>query len=543
MEYKKNDCLTVQIEDMGNEGEGIGRVDGFILFVKDAVIGDTVRVKIMKAKKNYAYAHLEEILEPSPYRQTPRCPVCRQCGGCQLQALSYEKQLEYKQNKIRGSLIRLGGFAEDTVDAVMEPILGMNGEGEEPFHYRNKAQYPVGRNRAGDIITGFYAAHSHSIVPNTDCALGAGENRKILEEVLAYMKENRVSAYDEESGKGIVRHILIRKGFASGEIMVCLVINRKQVQDGKWLPAQEDLIRRLRAVFGMASISVSCNTERNNVIMGNCAYTLWGKEQISDTIRMRDMRKTGFPFTGDKLHFGISPLSFYQVNPLQTEKLYSTALEYADLHGTESVWDLYCGIGTISLFMAKRAGRVYGVEIVPEAIADAGRNAQENGIHNAAFFVGKAEEVLPAFYEKQSVAYAGAAQKGGRHLSQEEALPGITGEGGWQSDMLHPDVIVVDPPRKGCDSACLDTILKMQPSRVVYVSCDPATLARDLKILCAGGYVLKRVRGCDMFPQSGHVETVCLLSNRKPDARVKIDVDLEDYYRIKDEQKKNKASE
>lgn len=458
MEIKKNDILTVEITDTGIEGEGIGKTDGFILFVKDAVIGDTVQVKVMKAKKNYAYAKLEKVLVPSPFRVQPPCPFHRQCGGCQLQPLSYEKQLEFKQNKIRNNLIRIGGFSPEQIDACMEPIIGM----EDPWHYRNKAQFPFGYDKEGNVVTGFYAGRSHNIIANTDCALGVEENKTVLETILAYMKKYGVSAYDETSGKGLIRHVLIRKGFASGQLMACIVIN------GNKLPEEKALAEELWKIPGMTSVSINVNTERTNVILGKKVRVLKGEEKIEDTI-------------GDVV-FRISPLSFYQVNPVQTKKLYGQALEYAGLTGEETVWDLYCGIGTISLFLAKKAKKVYGVEIVPEAIADAKENAARNGITNAEFFVGKAEEVLPRKYEEEGV---------------------------------YADVIVVDPPRKGCDEKCLETMVRMRPERIVYVSCDSATLARDLKYLGEMGYEVRKWRGCDMFPGTIHVETVVLLTRKK----------------------------
>ena len=452
MEIKKNDILTVEITDTGIEGEGIGKTDGFILFVKDAVIGDTVQVKVMKAKKNYAYAKLEKVLVPSPFRVQPPCPFHRQCGGCQLQPLSYEKQLEFKQNKIRNNLIRIGGFSPEHIDACMEPIIGM----EDPWHYRNKAQFPFGYDKEGNVVTGFYAGRSHNIIANTDCALGVEENKTVLETILAYMKKYGVSAYDETSGKGLIRHVLIRKGFASGQLMACVVIN------GNKLPEEKALAEELWKNPGMTKESINVNTERTNVILGKKVRVLKGEEKIEDTI-------------GDVV-FRISPLSFYQVNPIQTKKLYGQALEYAGLTGEETVWDLYCGIGTISLFLAKKAKKVYGVEIVPEAIADAKENAARNGITNAEFFVGKAEEVLPQKYEEEGV---------------------------------YADVIVVDPPRKGCDEKCLETMVRMRPERIVYVSCDSATLARDLKYLGEMGYEVRKWRGCDMFPGTVHCE-VCV---------------------------------
>lgn len=473
MAYEKNDMVTVTIEDVGMEGEGIGKIDGFPLFIKDAVVGDTVEAKIIKSKKNYAYARVEKVVTPSPFRVEPPCKSHRQCGGCQIQALSYDRQLAFKQDKVRNNLLRIGGFSEAEVDRVMEPVVGM----ENPLRYRNKAQYPFGTDRQGNPITGFYAGRTHSIIPNTECYLGREENREILQVILDYMKEYHVNAYDEETGKGLIRHALIRTGFYTREIMVCLVINYKGKQES-YLPRQDKLLEKLALIKGMTSVSVSINTERTNVIMGKEIHTIWGSDTITDKIRVRDTGKVDMPYTGEELTFSISPLSFYQVNPMQTEKLYSLALEYAGLTGKESVWDLYCGIGTISLFMALRAKEVYGVEIIPQAIDDARQNAVRNHISNAEFFVGKAEEVLPAAYEKEE---------------------------------SHPDVIVVDPPRKGCDEKCLDTMLKMAPSRIVYVSCDSATLARDLKLLCAGGYRLERVRPVDQFAHTVHVECVIMM--------------------------------
>ena len=490
MAYEKNDMVTVTIEDVGMEGEGIGKIDGFPLFIKDAVVGDTVEAKIIKSKKNYAYARVEKVVTPSPFRVEPPCKSHRQCGGCQIQALSYDRQLAFKQDKVRNNLLRIGGFSEAEVDRVMEPVVGM----ENPLRYRNKAQYPFGTDKQGNPITGFYAGRTHSIISNTECYLGREENREILQTILDYMKEYHVNAYDEETGKGLIRHALIRTGFYTGEIMVCLVINYKGKQES-YLPRQDKLLEKLALIKGMTSVSVSINTERTNVIMGKEIHTIWGSDTITDKIRVRDTGKVDMPYTGEELTFSISPLSFYQVNPMQTEKLYSLALEYAGLTGKESVWDLYCGIGTISLFMALRAKEVYGVEIIPQAIDDARQNAVRNHIANAEFFVGKAEEVLPAVYEKEE---------------------------------SHPDVIVVDPPRKGCDEKCLDTMLKMAPSRIVYVSCDSATLARDLKLLCAGGYRLERVRPVDQFAHTVHVETVVLLSQQKADDYIEVELELDE---------------
>lgn len=485
---KKDDMLTLTITDMGVDGEGIGKAQGIPIFVKDAVIGDKVLVKIIKMKKNYGYGRLMEVAEPSPWRVEPRCEFHRQCGGCQLQVMDYGKQLEYKERKVRSNLMRIGGFSEEHLEAVREPICGM----EEPFGYRNKAQFPVGRDRDGRIVTGFYASRSHRIIANRRCCLGADCNERILDLIIGFMEQYQIEPYHEEDGTGLVRHVLIRKGFATGELMVCLVVN------GRQLPHSEALVKELRRVEGMTSISLNVNQKNTNVILGQELILLWGQEYITDTI--------------GEIQFQISPLSFYQVNPAQTLKLYGKALEYAGLTGRETVWDLYCGIGTISLFLAQRARQVYGVEIVPEAIADAKRNAARNGITNAEFFVGKAEEVLPRFYEGQERLEKPEGVEGKEGLEGLEGPEGLAGQTLRQEDgMRHPDVIVVDPPRKGCDERCLETMVKMQPKRIVYVSCDSATLARDLRYLGGEGYELKRWQAVDMFPMTGHVETIVLL--------------------------------
>ena len=551
---KKNDEIELYIEDFSSEGDGIGHYgeSKYTLFVKDTVIGDRILVRVMKTKKNYGYARMIKLLEPSPDRVEPVCPNARQCGGCQLQHVSYACQLAFKENKIKNCLQRIGGFGEDVLSK-MEPILDM----ENPYFYRNKAQFPVGRDKDGRVVLGFYARHSHQIIESERCYLqgmeikkkgksaekkecdggisqadkarekeectkgtegkkdaegkiadgyagkasaaaglgepseeAAGENKlkkrnnfmqeqpeektaeekwlntneQIMSIVRDFLEKYHISVYDEQTHKGLVRHVLTRAGFHTGEQMVCLILN------GKKLPYADKLVEALSKVDGMKSISLNVNTEKTNVILGSEGKVLWGKPYITDDI-------------GD-IRFQISPQSFFQVNPVQTERLYQTALDYAGLTGKETVWDLYCGIGTISLFLAQKAKRVYGVEIVPQAIEDAKRNAALNHITNAEFFVGAAEEVVP------------------KKLSE-------WGEEG------SVDVVVVDPPRKGCDAVLLDAILKTAPKRVVYVSCDPATLARDLKILCEGGYAVERWRGCDMFGQSGHVETVVMLSHKK----------------------------
>ena len=467
MEFRKNDLVTLEIEDCGIDGEGIGKADGFTVFVKDAVIGDTVTAKIIKAKKNYGYGRLMEVLKPSPYRVEPKCEFARQCGGCQLQALSYDQQLVFKTNKVKGHLERIGGFT----DIPMEPIIGM----DELFHYRNKAQFPVGRNKEGKIVTGFYAGRTHNIIENRDCALGVAENKEVLDRVIAHMEKYGIEPYNEATGKGLVRHVLIRYGYFTKEVMVCLILN------GNKLPKEEQLVKSLCEIPGMTSITINVNKKHSNVILGEEIRLLWGQEYITDRI-------------GD-ISYQISPLSFYQVNPMQTQKLYAKALEYADLHGEETVWDLYCGIGTISLFLAQKAKFVRGVEIVPAAIENAKENAKLNGLENTEFFVGKAEEVLPREYKKNGV---------------------------------YADVIVVDPPRKGCDETLLETMVEMNPDRIVYVSCDSATLARDLKYLCERGYELRKVCPVDQFGMTVHVETVVLLSQQKPDDTIEIDLDLDE---------------
>lgn len=451
MELKKNEECIITIEDIGSEGEGIGKLDGYTLFVKNALVGDKVRVRAMKLKKNFGYARLIEIIEPSSDRVKPACDIADKCGGCSLMHLNYDKQLEYKQNKVINCLNRIGGF---NLEYEIEPIMGM----EDPYYYRNKAQYPVGCNREGNILMGFYAAGTHAIMDSDHCYIQAKENDNIIPVVRDFLKKYKISVYDEENHKGLIRHVLTRVGFQTGEIMVCVIIN------GKSLPYAEKLVEELVKIPGMTSISLNVNQEKNNVILGDKVLPLWGKPYITDYI-------------GD-IKYQISPLSFYQVNPKQTTKLYEKALEYAGLEGHETVWDLYCGIGTISLFLAGKAKQVYGVEIVPQAIEDAKENTKINHITNAEFFVGAAEEVLPSKYKE---------------------------------DGVYAEVIVVDPPRKGCAQSLLDTIVTMAPQKVVYVSCDPATLARDLRYLCDRGYELKKVQAVDQFAHTVHVETVTCL--------------------------------
>ncbi len=475
MEYVKNQILKVLIEDMGNNGEGIGKVDGYTLFVKDAVIGDVVNARLTKVKKNYAYARCEKILTPSADRIQPSCKEYRRCGGCQIRAMSYDAQLKYKENKVMNDLVRIGGADREYLDEIFEPIIGM----EDPERYRNKSQYPIGSDRAGNTVAGFYAGRTHDIIPCTDCMLAPSENNDILKIIISHMDEYGIRPYDETTGRGDVRHVLVRKGFATGQIMVCLVINTKERKSSAkdYISGQEALIAKLSGVTGMTSILVSVNNKNTNVIMGNEIHTIWGEDRIRDILCGRS--------------FEISPLSFYQVNPVQTQKLYNTAIDYASLSGKEEVWDICCGIGTISLCAADKAKRVHGLEIVPEAIEDAKKNAAANKVDNADFICAAAEDYLPAHREE-----------------------------------ITADVVILDPPRKGMEESALSAICEVSPSRIVYVSCDSATLARDIKYLTTRGYRLSRVRCTDMFPHTIHVETVVLLGKRTDDPKDYVKIGL-----------------
>lgn len=457
----KNQEYEIIIEDNTTSGEGVGRINGYALFVKDTVAKDLVRVRVTKTGKTYGYGRLLEILKPSPDRVDAPCPIARACGGCSIMAMDYQKQLEFKQKLIQNNLQRIGGITDISVP----PVLGM----EHPFRYRNKAQFPIGFNKEGEIISGFYAGRTHSIVACEDCLIGHEINGPILATVKQHMTHNGILPYDENTHSGLVRHVLIRTGFTTKEVMVCLVLN------GKSIAKSQALVDALRALElpdqqRIESIMINVNREKTNVILGQESVLLWGRAYIEDFI--------------GAIKYQISPLSFYQVNPLQTKVLYDLALEYANLTGSETVWDLYCGIGTISLFLAQKAKKVYGVEIVPQAIDDARNNAKINGIQNVEFYVGKAEDVLPEKY---------------------------------QQEKIYAQVIVVDPPRKGCDESLLATMVQMQPERIVYVSCDSATLARDLKYLLANGYKLEKIQGVDQFCHSTHVESVVLLSRQKAD--------------------------
>ena len=469
--YKKGEMITVDITDFGENGEGIGKTDAFTWFIKDTVIGDKVKAKVMKTKKSYGYARLDSIVKESPDRIEAKCPVARSCGGCTLQSLDYKAELKLKQNKVENHLKRIGGFDLSSVE--IEEIIGM----EDPIRYRNKSQFPFGRKN-GKNITGYFAGRTHSIVEFDDCIIGIKENKTVLQTVLDFMEKYSVDAYNEEDGSGIVRHVLIRKGFATGELMVCIVINTNN------LPYSDKLVESLCAALGsdLKSVSININKKNTNVILGEKTVTLYGNGYIEDYI-------------GD-VKFRISPQSFYQVNPVQTKKLYSKALEYAALTGEETVWDMYCGIGTISLFLAKSAKFVYGVEIVDAAIQNARENTKLNNIENVKFFVGKAEEVITGEYENGNI----------RDI----------------------DVIVVDPPRKGLDKLAIDTMLKLLPKRIVYVSCDSSTLARDLKLLCEKEYELKKLTVVDQFSRSYHTEMVALLSKLDVDKHIDVEIKLDE---------------
>ena len=446
----KNESYEVEILDLTHEGAGVARVNGFTLFVPNTLPGERAKIKVIGIKKGFGFGRLEELIEPSPERVEPPCPIYKWCGGCQLQHLSYAGQLEYKRKQVEDVLTRIGKLENVPV----LPTLGMD---DEPWRYRNKAQVPVGE-RDGRIITGFYQKRSHEIVEMDSCIITGKTDDDAVQAVKEIVNKYNISAYNEEKHKGMLRHIIARYGKTTGDLMIVLVTN------GKDLPKRKKIVEDIAAALPeVKSIVQNVNTKRTNVIFGEETRVLWGAEYIYD-------------FIGD-IKFAISARSFYQINPDQTKVLYDQALKYAELNGDETVIDAYCGIGTISLFLAQKAKKVYGVEIVPEAIEDARRNAELNNITNAEFAVGKSEEVIPA----------------------------------WKKQGITPDVIVVDPPRKGCDEELLKTIIEMKPKRVVYVSCNPATLARDLRVLEDGGFKTTEVQPVDMFPQTTHCEAVAWL--------------------------------
>lgn len=442
---QKNDLIDIVFEDLTHDGSGVAKVEGYPLFIPNGLPGEKATVKVVKTNKNYGFGRLIEIQEKSPYRVEAPCPIYKECGGCQLQHLSYEGQLQIKHKHVTDVLTRIG-----KIDTLVHPTIGMS----EPWRYRNKAQVPIGEHEGG-LIGGFYQQRSHQIINMEECLIQQEENDEVVKVVKSICEKYGVKGYDEARHKGELRHIMVRRGLVTGEMMVVLITRTSELTNKN---AVVDNI--VNSVPGIKSLIHNVNNKKTNVIMGETTKVLWGQEMIDDYI-------------GD-VKFAISARSFYQVNPEQTKVLYDKALEYADLQGEENVIDAYCGIGTISLFLAKKAKKVFGVEIVPQAIEDARRNALINDIHNADFAVGEAEVVIPNWYKEGNIA----------------------------------DVLVVDPPRKGCDEALLQTIIDMKPQKVVYVSCNPATLARDLRVLEDGGYQTVEVQPVDMFPQTMHVECV-----------------------------------
>ena len=488
---EKNELYTVTIEDMSDEGMGIGHADGMVMFIKDTVVGDVAEIKVVKVKKSYAYGRLEKLITPSPYREEPFCPVARQCGGCTLQHITYEKELDIKKNKVLNCLARIGGIVNP--EEYFEGIVGC----DSPYRYRNKMQFPVSIRDGGNVIggtrdhfdafscrmntvLGFYAGRTHSLIPIEDCKIGHRVNKCIITAVSRWADKYHVTTYNEETGEGVLRHVLTRVAFRTGELMVCLVASTHKVPElDKFIAELTKEVDKFKAGgnnIKLKSVVLNINREKTNKILGEKTVLINGQDYITDYI--------------GGVKFQISAQSFYQVNPVQTEKIYEKALEYAGLTGNEIVWDMYCGIGTISLFMADDAKKVYGVEILPKAIEDAKKNAVLNGISNVEFFVGKAEEVVPDWLENRIGEY---------DKNDSKIKKGV-------------DVVVVDPPRKGCDERLLDTIEKMAPSRMVYISCDPSTLARDLRILLQKGFKLEKFSAFDQFSRTMHVETVCLMS-------------------------------
>ena len=453
----KNKEYIIKIENYGHEGEGVGKINNFTVFVKEALKGETVKIKLIKITKTYGVGKLLEVMIPSKYRETPICPIYKRCGGCNLQHISYAEQLDFKTQRVKDVMERIGKLK----DVKIHNTIGM----KLPYNYRNKVQLPVGIDD-NKIAVGFYAPRTHDIIDMDKCYIQSPIGDKVVKIVKTWMKVNKIKPYNEESHSGIVRHIMIREGFKTKEVMVVIVTN------GAKLPNSKALIEALREnIDNLKSVIQNINTEKTNVILGDKSITLWGQDTISDYI--------------GQFKFNISPLSFFQVNPLQTEVLYKKALEYADLTGDETVFDAYCGTGTISLFLSKRSKVVFGIEIVPQAIENANENKKLNGVDNVEFIVGKSEEEIPKLIKSG----------------------------------IKPDVIMVDPPRKGCEESLLHAIAKVNPKKIVYVSCDPATLARDLRILEELGYATKEIQPVDMFPQSHHVEVVVKLSRTERTTR------------------------
>jgi 23S rRNA (uracil1939-C5)-methyltransferase len=446
---EKNKDYIIDITGMGYEGEGVGKVDNFTIFVQGALLGETVKVKIVKVAKNYAHGKLIDVVKSSRHRAEPVCSIYKRCGGCQMQHMSYEGQLEFKTQRVKEVIERIGKLE----DVIVHPTLGM----QEPYRYRNKVQLPVGKVD-GEVRIGFYAPRSHDIIGMDTCHIQDEIADKVVKLTKEWIAKHNIEPYDEEKESGNVRHIMIRRGFKTGEVMVVIVTREER------LPFADEFVKlMIDNINGLKSVIQNINSKKTNVILGDKNKNLWGEDVITDYI--------------GKFRFNISPLSFFQVNPIQTEVLYSKALEYANLTGYETVFDAYCGTGTISLFLSQKARKVYGVEIVPEAIEDAKKNAVQNCVDDVEFLVGESEKVIPELIEKG----------------------------------IRADVIVVDPPRKGCERSLLESISKIEPKRIVYVSCDPATLARDLGILKDLGYKTLKIQPVDMFPQTAHVECVALI--------------------------------
>ncbi|RXT04926.1 23S rRNA (uracil(1939)-C(5))-methyltransferase RlmD [Ammoniphilus sp. CFH 90114] len=445
----KNEEIELEITGLTHEGDGVGKVEGFTLFIPQALPGEKVLAKVLKVKKNFGFGKLVEVLEPSSHREAPPCPVYHQCGGCSLQHLAYDEQLRQKTVIVQDNLKRLGKIEH----AKVHETLGM----KDPWRYRNKAQVPMGEEEGG-LIGGFYAQRSHRIINMESCLIQHEKSDEIVNQVKKIASSLGIRAYNEETGEGLLRHVVVKVGFKTGELMLVLITKSRKI------PNKEELVNQLtKQITGLKSLVLNINAKQTNVIFGEETEVLWGEPYIYDYI--------------GNVRFAISARSFYQVNPVQTEILYGKALEYADLTGNETVIDAYCGIGTISLFLAQKAKKVYGVEIVPEAIADAKRNARLNAMENVEFAVGEAEKIIPW----------------------------------WYTQGIRADVVVVDPPRKGCDETLLETLIQMKPERIVYVSCNPSTLARDLQILEQGGYHTQEVQPVDMFPHTFHVESVAWL--------------------------------
>ena len=446
---QKNEYYDVKIESLTHDGLGVARVDGFPVFVANALVGEEINMKVTLVKKTYAFGRAVDYFVTSGERVKPECGIYKQCGGCQVQHLSYEGQLKMKHDTVVNHLKRIGHIE----DANVLPTIGM----QNPSRYRNKTQVPFGY-ADGKVVAGFYQKRSHEIINMQSCLIQTDISDQIVETMRQLCQELEIDPYNESLNLGVLRHVIVRVGFKTEEIMVTLVTRTHEI------PNSELRIQRLVSKYPkIKSIAQNVNPKVTNVIFGDETRILYGESYIYDEM--------------NGIRFAISPRSFYQVNPIQTETLYSKAVEYAQLSGNEIVFDAYCGIGTITLFLAQHAKQVYGVEIIPEAIEDAKMNARLNGFENTQFAVGKSEEIIPA----------------------------------WIENGIVPDVIVVDPPRKGCDRSLLDTMLEAAPDRIVYVSCDSSTLARDLRVLIDGGYKLEVVQPVDMFPQTAHIECVAKL--------------------------------